>query len=89
LHFFVVFRASQYVHTQVMDLSNFYLACAWALVFFLLMVIPGYLSYRFIEAPFLKLRKRYIVSASAVPGTTLPLAPTPSAASASPRAGQP
>jgi peptidoglycan/LPS O-acetylase OafA/YrhL len=60
LHFFVVFRASYYVNKYVMDLSNFYVACAWALVFFLFMMIPGYLSYRFVESPFLKLRKRYI-----------------------------
>ena len=62
LHFFIVFRAARFVHERVMDISNFYLACLWALVFFLLMVPVGYLSYRFIEAPFLKLRKRYIAA---------------------------
>ncbi len=62
LHFFIVFRAARFVHEQVMDISNFYLACLWALVFFFLMMPVGYLSYRFVEAPFLKLRKRYIVA---------------------------
>ncbi|MBU0484138.1 MAG: acyltransferase [Proteobacteria bacterium] len=61
LHFFVVFLAARFVNEQVMAISNFYLACLWALIFFVLMTIPGYLSFRFIEAPFLKLRKRYIV----------------------------
>jgi len=62
LHFFVVFRAAKFVHEHVMDISNFYLACLWSLVFFLLMMPVGYLSFRFIEAPFLKLRKRYITA---------------------------
>lgn len=60
LHFFVVFRAARFVNEQIMDISNFYLACLWSLVFFVLMMIPGYVSFRFIEAPFLKLRKRYV-----------------------------
>jgi peptidoglycan/LPS O-acetylase OafA/YrhL len=60
LHFFVVFHAAQFVHERIMDISNFYLACLWSLAFLLLMTIPGYLSYRFIETPFLRLRKRYV-----------------------------
>lgn len=60
LHFFVVFHAARFVNEQIMDISNFYLACLYSLVFFVLMVIPGYISFRFIEAPFLKLRKRYV-----------------------------
>jgi peptidoglycan/LPS O-acetylase OafA/YrhL len=31
------------------------------------MYVPGYLSYRFIESPFLKLRKRYIKQAQEIP----------------------
>ena len=60
LHFFVVFNAARFVHERIMDISNFYLACLWSLVFFVLMTIPGYLSFRFVEAPFLKLRKHYV-----------------------------
>src|SRR5258708_13731889 len=60
LHFFIVFHASRFVHERIMDISNFYLACLWSLVFFLLMMLPGYVSFRFIEAPFLKLRKPYV-----------------------------
>lgn len=61
LHFFVVSHAARFVHEQIMDISNFYLALPFSVVFFLLMMPAGYLSFRFIEAPFLKLRKRYIV----------------------------
>lgn len=59
LHFFFVFRAASYVHSNVMDISNFYLALAWSVIFFLAMLIPGYLSFRFVESPFLKLRLKY------------------------------
>ena len=78
LHFFVVFRAAKFVHSQVMDLSNFYVACLWSLVFFLLMVPIGHLTFRFIEAPFLRLRRRYtgleIVAGMARHRGTLPVA---------------
>lgn len=60
LHFFVVFHAARFVNERVMDISNFYVACLWSVVFFLLLMPAGYLSFRFIEAPFLKHRKRYI-----------------------------
>lgn len=60
LHFFVVFHAARFVHEKIMDISNFYMACLWSLVCFMLMLIPAYVSFRFIEAPFLKLRKSYI-----------------------------
>jgi peptidoglycan/LPS O-acetylase OafA/YrhL len=62
LHPFVVFLAARFVNERIMDISNFYLACLWSVVFFLLMMPAGYLSFRFIEAPFLKLRKRYIAA---------------------------
>ena len=60
LHFFVVFHVAKFVHAHVMGISNFYLACLWSLVFYVFMLIPAYVSFRFIEKPFLKLRKRYI-----------------------------
>jgi len=62
LHFFVVLYAARFVQERVMDISGFYPACMWAMVFFLLMMPVSYLSYRFIESPFLKLRKRYIIA---------------------------
>lgn len=60
LHFFVVFRVAKFVNERIMSISNFYLACLWSVVFLVFMMIPGYLSFRFIESPFLKLRKSYI-----------------------------
>jgi len=63
LHLFVVFRAAKFVNEQIMDISNFYVACLWSVVFFLLMMPAGYLTFRFIEAPFLKLRKSYYITA--------------------------
>jgi peptidoglycan/LPS O-acetylase OafA/YrhL len=59
-HFFVVFAAARFVHENLMDISNFYLACAWASVCFLLMLPLGYLSFRYLESPFLKLRRNYL-----------------------------
>ncbi len=64
LHFFFVFAAAKFVHEEIMDISNFYLACLWSTAFFLLMMPIAYLSFRFIEAPFLKLRRPYIVQPS-------------------------
>lgn len=60
LHFFIVFDAARFVNEKIMDISNFYLASLWCIIFFILMMIPGYVSYHFIEMPFLKLRKPYI-----------------------------
>ncbi len=61
LHFFVVFHAAQFIDQEVMPLNNFYVACIWSLLVFCLMIVPGYLSFRFIEGPFLRLRRRYVV----------------------------
>lgn len=62
LHFFVVFAVSDWLHTQVVSLSNIYVALALAVPSFLLMLPLGYLSYRFIEAPCLRYRRRYILA---------------------------
>ena len=60
LHFFIVFRVARYINSNVMDISNFYIGLVWSIAFFIAMLIPGYLSFRFIESPFLKLRLKYI-----------------------------
>ena len=65
LHFFVVFRISRAINTNLIDLSNIYLALIVSPICFLLMIPIGYVSYRFIESPFLKLRTRYIVAEEA------------------------
>ena len=65
LHFFVVFRAAKFINTHVMDISNFYLACAISAVVFCGMIPIGWLSYRFIEAPALSFRRPYLKTAPA------------------------
>jgi peptidoglycan/LPS O-acetylase OafA/YrhL len=62
LHRFVAPESAKFIHERIMDISNFYLSCVWSAIFFLLTMPVMYLSYRFIETPFLKLRKRYIVA---------------------------
>jgi peptidoglycan/LPS O-acetylase OafA/YrhL len=61
LHFFIVFRVSRAISNNLVDLSNIYLALIVSPICFLLMIPIGYVSYKFIESPFLKLRTRYIV----------------------------
>lgn len=62
LHFFVVFRMPAFIDRHLLDLSNRYVLLAMSLAGFLAMVPLAYLSYRFIEAPFLKYRVRYLRS---------------------------
>jgi peptidoglycan/LPS O-acetylase OafA/YrhL len=60
LHFFVVFKAAQFIDAHVMDLSSFYVACVWALVCFLALVPVCHLTFEYVEAPFLALRRSYV-----------------------------
>ncbi|MES3001689.1 MAG: acyltransferase [Pseudomonadota bacterium] len=62
LHFFFVFDAAKFINEHVSDLSNFYWASVWALLFMFAMMPVGYLSYRFVEAPFLRLRRPYVTA---------------------------
>ncbi|HZP88047.1 MAG TPA: acyltransferase [Burkholderiales bacterium] len=61
LHVFFVFEMARIVNQHIMWIADFYRALAWSVVCFLLMVPVAYLSYRYIEAPFLKLRRRYVL----------------------------
>ena len=63
LHFYFVFRAAWLIDRYVMSLSNFYVACGWSLLCFVAMVPVGRLSYRCVEEPFLRLRRRYVRTA--------------------------
>jgi len=67
MHCFVVFAAARLVHEHIMDISSFHAALPWALAFFVAMYVPGYLSFRFIESPFLRLRVAYTTSAAPQP----------------------
>ena len=62
LHFFIVFGLSSAINTYLINLSNIYVAMLLSPICFLLMVPIGYVSYRFVESPFLKLRTRYIMT---------------------------
>jgi peptidoglycan/LPS O-acetylase OafA/YrhL len=61
LHFFVVFAAARFVNERIADISNFYVACVWSVICFACMLPLCYLSFRFIEAPFLRLRRSYVL----------------------------
>ncbi|MDD3502314.1 MAG: acyltransferase [Candidatus Cloacimonetes bacterium] len=61
LHFFIVFKAASFVHENIMDISNFYIACLWSLAFYICMYPIGHMSYKYIESPFLKKRKSYLL----------------------------
>lgn len=60
LHFFVVFRLARFIDEHVMSLSNFYVACLWSALCFALTIPFAQACYRWIEAPFLKLRRPYL-----------------------------
>ncbi len=59
LHFFAVFGAAKFVNEHIVPLTSTYLIWFWATIFYVLMLVPAELSYRYIESPFLKFRKRY------------------------------
>ena len=70
-HFFFVFMMTDFIHTNVMDISSFYIALPWSVLCFTMMVVPGHLSYKCIEEPFLRYRKRYVSTTIEKSGTTL------------------
>jgi len=61
LHFFFVFKLGNSVSKHLVPLDNLHLAILFSIPTFLVMVPIGYLSYRFIEKPFLRFRVPYIV----------------------------
>jgi peptidoglycan/LPS O-acetylase OafA/YrhL len=71
LHFFVVFRLAAYIDGHIMRLSNLYVACLWSAACFCLMVPLAALCFRWIEAPFLRMRCAYIRPLSGVHATGL------------------
>ena len=60
-HFFIYAEMAMFIDQNVMDLSNFYVACLWAAICFAAFLPLGYCSYRFIEAPFLRWRRPYVL----------------------------
>ncbi len=64
LHPFVVRQAALFVDQHVMDLSSIYAGLLWSVIGFLCMMPIGYLSFRFIESPFLRNRVVYVRTAA-------------------------
>ncbi|MER9858292.1 hypothetical protein NKJ54_20720 [Mesorhizobium sp. M0098] len=60
LHLFFVMQLAAFIDTHVMSISNFYVACLWSALCFVATIPIGYLSYTCVEAPFLRLRMRYV-----------------------------
>ncbi|QDU12061.1 acyltransferase family protein [Gimesia aquarii] len=61
LHFFFYKVLILIMVRYIMPVSNFYIALCYSVLGFLFMVPIGYLSFRLIESPFLKLRTNYII----------------------------
>lgn len=59
-HYFIVFNLSGLINKYLVSLSNIYVAILFSFISFFVMIPIGYLSYRFVESPFLKFRIRYI-----------------------------
>lgn len=60
LHFFFVFHMPMWIDRYLFSLSNPYLLLLVALPCFFALVPLSWLSFRYIEAPFLRYRKRYL-----------------------------
>jgi len=60
LHSFVVFKMAQWVDERLFSLGNVNVSLPVAAICFLLFLPVGYLSYRFIELPFLRRRVPYL-----------------------------
>lgn len=65
LHFFVVFEAAPLIDQHVMRFTSLYIALPWSLLFFVVMVGVGHLSFKLIEEPPLRFRKPYLVDPEA------------------------
>lgn len=64
LHFFLVFSAGRFVDDQIIELNSLYEALPWAMLFFVVMVGIGHISYKLIEEPALRFRRPYIKEAA-------------------------
>ncbi len=60
LHSFIVFKAATYIHFNVLNLSNIYVAIAVSTLVFLIFVPISYISYTLVEKPFLRFRIPYL-----------------------------
>ncbi len=61
LHLFFTFELASFIHNAVIDISNFYMALTASIISFLAILPIVHFSYRYIELPFLSLRKQYVI----------------------------
>lgn len=71
LHFFFVFDMAAFINNHIIPLNDLYLAMAFSVFAFLFMLPISYLSYTFIEKPFLKYRTQYIVETAEKEATVI------------------
>ena len=62
LHFFFVHEAAQFVDENVMAMPTLIHALPWAMLFYLGMMIVGHVSWKLVEEPALRYRRRYVVA---------------------------
>ena len=60
LHFFFVFEISEFINSKIIALSNPYIVLLVAIPSFLVILPISFISFKLIEAPFLKFRKSYV-----------------------------
>ena len=60
LHFFFFKAAGRLVNEKIMDITSFYAALPWVILFYLSMVGVGHFSFQYIEKPFLRFRRPYV-----------------------------
>jgi peptidoglycan/LPS O-acetylase OafA/YrhL len=61
-HYFIVFKMSEAIDRNLIDLSDLHLSIFFSALCFWVMLPIGFLSYKLIESPFLKFRKTYIAA---------------------------
>ena len=60
LHFFFVFEISEFINSKIIALSNSYIVLLVAIPSFLVILPISFISFKLIEAPFLRFRKSYL-----------------------------
>lgn len=61
-HFFIVFEIPFFIDKYLYNLTNRYILLMTAIPSFLIMIPFAHISYHYIEQPFLKFRKRYLIN---------------------------
>ena len=60
LHFFFIFEISEFINSKIIALSNSYIVLLVAIPSFLVILPISFISFKLIEAPFLRFRKSYL-----------------------------